>query len=186
MGFWAVFIELWPVRAGMFEWCLFDQNVWLPTILQIAISHALSCTDSHGLFFFAECQPHTHLIDILFHYPLLHRLPYRPSTYQESFQYPKSTGMAHIPGDVLKIWCVNPIDQLSSCCNVCTDSDIISLNLVQDTIIVLNSLSAVDTLLEDKSILYSDQYGISCSHVSTLPTGIPTDHRFWCSMICKI
>ncbi|KAJ7826064.1 cytochrome P450 [Mycena olivaceomarginata] len=39
------------------------------------------------------------------------------------------------------------------------DSDIISLNLAGDTVIVLNSLSAVDALLEDKSAIYSDRAG---------------------------
>ncbi|KAF7369889.1 Cytochrome p450 [Mycena sanguinolenta] len=37
------------------------------------------------------------------------------------------------------------------------DSDIISLNLAGDTVIVLNSLRAVDDLLEDKSAIYSDR-----------------------------
>ncbi|KAF7369886.1 Cytochrome p450 [Mycena sanguinolenta] len=37
------------------------------------------------------------------------------------------------------------------------DSDIISLNLVGDTVIVLNSLRAVDDLLENKSGIYSDR-----------------------------
>ncbi|KAJ6494240.1 cytochrome P450 [Mycena sanguinolenta] len=37
------------------------------------------------------------------------------------------------------------------------DSDIISLNLAGDTVIVLNSLSAVDDLLEHKSAIYSDR-----------------------------
>ncbi|KAJ7358599.1 cytochrome P450 [Mycena albidolilacea] len=37
------------------------------------------------------------------------------------------------------------------------DSDIISLNLAGDTVIILNSLSAVDALLEDKSAIYSDR-----------------------------
>jgi hypothetical protein len=42
-------------------------------------------------------------------------------------------------------------------CNVHADSDVISLNLAGDTVIVLNSLSAVDALLEDKSAIYSDR-----------------------------
>ncbi|KAJ7897649.1 cytochrome P450 [Mycena olivaceomarginata] len=37
------------------------------------------------------------------------------------------------------------------------DSDVIGLNLAGDTVIVLNSLSAVDALLEDKSAIYSDR-----------------------------
>jgi len=37
------------------------------------------------------------------------------------------------------------------------DSDIISLNLAGDTVIVLNSLAAVDALLEKKSAIYSDR-----------------------------
>ncbi|KAF7336329.1 Cytochrome p450 [Mycena venus] len=37
------------------------------------------------------------------------------------------------------------------------DSDIISLNLAGDIVIVLNSLRAVDALLEDKSAIYSDR-----------------------------
>ncbi|KAF7369958.1 Cytochrome p450 [Mycena sanguinolenta] len=37
------------------------------------------------------------------------------------------------------------------------DSDIISLNLAGETVIVLNSLRAVDDLLEDKSAIYSDR-----------------------------
>ncbi|KAF7369888.1 Cytochrome p450 [Mycena sanguinolenta] len=39
------------------------------------------------------------------------------------------------------------------------DSDIISLNLAGDTVIVLNSLRAVDDLLETKSGIYSDRVG---------------------------
>ncbi|KAF8193878.1 cytochrome P450, partial [Mycena galopus ATCC 62051] len=37
------------------------------------------------------------------------------------------------------------------------DFDIISLKIAGETIIVLNSLSAVDALLEDKSAIYSDR-----------------------------
>ncbi|KAJ6548697.1 cytochrome P450 [Mycena capillaripes] len=37
------------------------------------------------------------------------------------------------------------------------DSDIISLNLAGDTVIVLNSFAAVDALLENKSAIYSDR-----------------------------
>ncbi|KAJ6457811.1 cytochrome P450 [Mycena vitilis] len=37
------------------------------------------------------------------------------------------------------------------------DSDIISLNIAGDTVIVLNSLAAVDALLESKSAIYSDR-----------------------------
>ncbi|KAF8193872.1 cytochrome P450, partial [Mycena galopus ATCC 62051] len=37
------------------------------------------------------------------------------------------------------------------------DSDMISLNVAGETVIVLNSLSAVDALLEDKSAIYSDR-----------------------------
>ncbi|KAJ7131168.1 cytochrome P450 [Mycena epipterygia] len=38
------------------------------------------------------------------------------------------------------------------------DSDVISLNLMGDTVIVLNSLASVDDLLENKSAIYSDRY----------------------------
>ncbi|KAJ7648774.1 hypothetical protein DFH06DRAFT_996920 [Mycena polygramma] len=37
-------------------------------------------------------------------------------------------------------------------------SDIISLNIMGDTVIVLNSLEAVDALLEAKSAIYSDRH----------------------------
>ncbi|KAJ7020856.1 cytochrome P450 [Mycena alexandri] len=62
------------------------------------------------------------------------------------------------------------------------DSDIISLNLAGDTVIVLNSLSAVDALLEDKSALYSDRVGFHW-HLAFMRYGprrcliIFTEHR---------
>ncbi|KAJ7736195.1 hypothetical protein DFH07DRAFT_966918 [Mycena maculata] len=37
------------------------------------------------------------------------------------------------------------------------DSDIISLDLMGDTVIVLNSIAAADALLEGKSAIYSDR-----------------------------
>ncbi|KAJ6534385.1 cytochrome P450 [Mycena capillaripes] len=43
------------------------------------------------------------------------------------------------------------------------DSDIISLDLMGDTVIVLNSSASVDALLEDKSAIYSDRYYIAVS-----------------------
>ncbi|KAF8193905.1 cytochrome P450 [Mycena galopus ATCC 62051] len=49
------------------------------------------------------------------------------------------------------------------------DSDIISLKLARDTVIVLNSLSAVDALLEEKSAIYSDRYDLdSLTNINTM------------------
>jgi len=37
------------------------------------------------------------------------------------------------------------------------DSDVITLNLMGDTVIVLNSVTAIDDLLEERSLIYSDR-----------------------------
>jgi hypothetical protein len=76
-------------------------------------------------------------------------------------------------------------------CNVglnCVDSDIISLNLAGDTVIVLNSLAATDALLEERSAIYSDRY-VALILSSPLPINIPkfiSGRRSRCSMICKL
>lgn len=65
--------------------------------------------------------------------------------------------MARVHGDVAEIWFVWNL-MLVCLLNGVVDSDVISLNLTGDTVIVLNSLASVDALLEDKSAIYSDRY----------------------------